>query len=63
MSEIRFLFERQAAWQKSRQRLSWLEKIHLVEALQKSLRQLKNSGDRRPCASPDREKPRSPHSA
>jgi hypothetical protein len=63
MSEIRFLFERHAAWQKSRQRLSWPEKIHLVEALHKSLRQLKNSADRRPGAARDREKPRSPQSA
>ncbi len=62
MSENRFLFERQAAWQKNRQQLSWPEKIRLVEALQESLRQLKKSVDRQPSIPQDREKLRSPKS-
>lgn len=44
MSDLRHLFQRQAAWQKKRESLSWPDKIRMVEAMQGTLRQLRNSG-------------------
>jgi hypothetical protein len=44
MIDPQYLFERQAEWQKNRQSLSWSAKIRMVEAIQESLRQLRNSG-------------------
>lgn len=38
MTENRSLCERQAEWQKGRARLSWPEKIRLVEDLRETLR-------------------------
>ncbi|MBI3405294.1 MAG: hypothetical protein HY046_07520 [Acidobacteria bacterium] len=35
--ELKELFERQAAWQKGRAKLSWPEKIRMVEALRESI--------------------------
>ena len=43
MIDPQHLFERQAEWQKTRQSLSWSAKIRMVEAMQESLRQLRNS--------------------
>ena len=41
MSEIQALLERQARWQKSRQALSWPEKIRMAEMIRESARQLR----------------------
>ena len=41
MSEIQQLLERQARWQKTRQALSWAEKIQMVERIRESVRQLR----------------------
>lgn len=41
MNETLALLERQALWQKSRQALSWPEKIRLAEAIRESVRQLR----------------------
>jgi hypothetical protein len=38
MSDIRHLLQRQAAWQKKRETLSWPDKIRVVEAMQETLR-------------------------
>ena len=45
MNEIQALLERQARWQKTRQTLSWPEKIRMAEAIRETvlaLRQLRN---------------------
>jgi hypothetical protein len=63
MSDIQPLLQRQAAWQKNRERLSWPEKIHMVEALQGALRQLRRSSNGLPGTPIDFTKPRSPGSA
>ena len=60
MSDIQPLLQRQAAWQKNRERLSWPDKIHMVEALQKTLRQLRGSSDRLTISRTDSRKPNSP---
>jgi hypothetical protein len=58
MSDIQHLLQHQAEWQKKRQRLSWADKIRMVEALQGSLRQLKSSEDSpRNSQPPDSRKP------
>ncbi len=41
MNETLALLERQALWQKSRQELSWPEKIRMAEAIRESARQLR----------------------
>lgn len=41
MNETLALLERQALWQKSRQALSWPEKIRMAEAIRESARQLR----------------------
>ncbi len=52
MNEIKALLERQARWQKTRQTLSWPEKIRMAEKVRESVRQL-----RRPqTAEPDNPK-------
>jgi hypothetical protein len=43
MSDTRHLLERQAAWQKNRAALPWAKKIRMVEAMQGTLRQLRDS--------------------
>jgi hypothetical protein len=47
MNSIQPLLDRQAAWQKRRAALSWAEKIRMVEAIQETLRQLKNSNPKK----------------
>jgi hypothetical protein len=42
MSDSQHLLERQAEWQKNRARLSWPEKIRMVEALQETLRRFRS---------------------
>jgi len=37
MSDLRELFERQAAWQAGRRRLSWAEKVRMAEAMRETL--------------------------
>jgi hypothetical protein len=37
MTDMRELFERQAAWQAGRRRLSWPEKVRMAEAMRESL--------------------------
>jgi len=63
MSDIQPLLRRQAAWQKNRERLSWPDKIRMVEALQGTLRQLRSSRNRLPCTPINFTKPRRPGSA
>ena len=41
MNEVQDLLEKQARWQKSRQALSWPEKIRMAEAIRDSVRQLR----------------------
>ncbi len=41
MSEIQQLLARQARWQKTRQTLSWPEKIRMAERIRESVRQLR----------------------
>jgi hypothetical protein len=49
------LFRRQAAWQKARKSLSWPEKIRMVEAIRKSVEQLRLTGPpRKPGRSPSK---------
>ena len=63
MNNIQPLLRRQAAWQKNRRHLSWPDKIHMVEALQKSLHQLKSSGKQIADTPTDSAKPRNPEGA
>lgn len=42
MTEMRELFERQAAWQAGRRRLSWPEKVRMAAAIRDSVIQLRN---------------------
>ena len=44
MSDSQQLLERQARWQKTRQALSWPEKIQMAERVRESVRQLRASG-------------------
>ena len=37
MTDMRDLFERQAAWQAGRRHLSWPEKVRIAEAMRESL--------------------------
>jgi hypothetical protein len=46
MIDLQHLLRRQAEWQKNRKGLSWSAKIRMVEAMQGTLRQLRNSRDR-----------------
>jgi hypothetical protein len=41
MTEIERMLERQAEWQKSRQSLTWPEKIRLAERVRDTIRQLR----------------------
>jgi hypothetical protein len=43
MSDIPPMLKRQADWQQSRRRLSWPEKIRMVEAVRESLLQLRSA--------------------
>jgi hypothetical protein len=43
MSEIEEMLERQARWQKTRQALSWPEKIQMAERIRESARHLRTS--------------------
>ncbi len=42
MTDMRELFERQAAWQASRRDLSWPEKVRMAEAIRESVIRLRN---------------------
>jgi len=41
--KVRKLLERQAEWQKSRAKLSWAEKVRMVEAVRESMAALRRS--------------------
>jgi len=41
MTDLKTMLERQAQWQKSRQSLTWPEKIHMAERVRESVRQLR----------------------
>jgi hypothetical protein len=41
MTDVEHMLERQAQWQKSRQSLTWPEKIRLAEQVRESVRQLR----------------------
>ena len=43
MNEVQALLERQANWQKSRQALSWAEKIRMAEEIRDSARKLRQT--------------------
>jgi len=43
MSEIQAMLERQTRWQKSRQSLSWPERIRMAERVRESVQQLHQS--------------------
>jgi hypothetical protein len=43
MTDTRELFERQAAWQAGRRRLSWPEKVRMAEAIRESLVRLRST--------------------
>ncbi len=47
MSEIQELLERQARWQKTRQALSWPEKIRMAESVRESVLQLRGDVEKR----------------
>jgi len=42
MTDIQRMLERQAQWQKSRQLLTWPEKIRMAERVRESVRQLRD---------------------
>jgi hypothetical protein len=44
MFDVAALLERQARWQRSRSKLSWAEKIHMVEALRDTAVRLRAGG-------------------
>jgi len=46
--EVLDLLARQTAWQQSRRRLTWAEKIRLVEAIRASILTLRKSAPPRP---------------
>lgn len=54
MSEIQQLLERQARWQKTRQALSWPEKIQMAERIRESARQLRAARKAEPEKCPER---------
>jgi hypothetical protein len=54
MSEIHQLLERQARWQKTRQALSWPEKMQMAERIRKSARQLRVARKAEPEKYPER---------
>ena len=52
MTDTRELFERQAAWQAGRRRLSWPEKVRMAEAIRESLVRFRNTRPLDPKAGP-----------
>ena len=44
MSDVEELLERQARWQRTRQALTWPEKVRMAEQVRESVRQLRLSG-------------------
>ena len=54
MSEIQQLLERQARWQKTRQALSWPEKIEMAGRIRESARQLRAARKAEPEKYPER---------
>lgn len=44
MNEIARMLKRQAEWQRSRQSLTWPEKIRMVEAVRDSIQLLRRTG-------------------
>jgi hypothetical protein len=50
MSEIEQLLERQARWQKSRQALTWPEKIRLAEQVRDSVARWRSTASKSPPA-------------
>ena len=60
MTDIQQLFARQAAWQRSRENLSWEEKVRLAEAALPGLREWRNGigpapaqSEKTPLSKPD----------
>ena len=53
MNDIEQMLERQARWQKSRQALSWPEKIRMAERIRESARLLRASGKVDRTSTPD----------
>ena len=51
MSDPELILRRQAQWQKSRQSLTWPEKIRLAERVRESVRQLRAQPQQRNCFS------------
>ncbi len=44
MSDLKQLLERQANWQRTRQALTWPEKVRMAEQVRESILQLRRSG-------------------
>ena len=57
MSDSQQLLERQARWQKTRQALSWPEKIQMAEQIRESVRQLRAARKVEPNQHPERREP------
>jgi hypothetical protein len=51
MDEVRFLLERHARWQRSRQLLSWSEKVRIAESVRESVLQLRRAPTKRGTSS------------
>jgi len=49
--EVRALLERHARWQRSRQLLSWSEKVRIAESVRESVLQLRRAPTQRSTAS------------
>jgi hypothetical protein len=57
MSDSQQLLERQARWQKTRQALSWPEKIQMAERIRESIRKLRAARKVEPDEHPERREP------
>ena len=63
MTDIRELFERQAAWQSGRRNLSWPEKIRMAEAMRETairFRAMRRADAARPTRGKPVEAPKRP---
>ncbi len=43
MSDVKLLLDRQASWQRTRQALTWPEKVRIAEQVRESILQLRRS--------------------
>ena len=59
MSDVQQLFARQAAWQRSRENLSWEAKVRMAEAALPALREWLAGGTPRPALRDETHSPQS----